>query len=373
MLHDALATVDREKTPQAVYNSLARQFGYLEKIYQQQYTSILSTFQQLIITPYPTQISEERKTFDMTHLSRPKRNPLRVVMAFLRAIRPVARVGGQLTKYGKFIKTLKYTGYAVSAGVFAYEMADIFGAIPDQKYHELTQQIQTLYEKREEDLKVLDKISLVTMSLNEQIRDTTDEFKRLITDVETITEIKIRGSHLLTNYLSQLTFSLMILLQGKIPPFIMSLETQRNWLEQKISSGLLLYISSISPHLVTSLKAIDETNGQLVIKVTIPQPETRFQLLHYVKWEPKLWIKSKCYSSSVPYLYLAYPSSKSSDIVVKNPMLLDPQSCMQEGFLMCESDSLLKQIPGLTINNMGSSHQIPKFAQNKLVKNFVIN
>lgn len=162
MLHDALATVDREKTPQAVYNSLARQFGYLEKIYQQQYTSILSTFQQLIITPYPTQISEERKTFDMTHLSRPKRNPLRVVMAFLRAIRPVARVGGQLTKYGKFIKTLKYTGYAVSAGVFAYEMADIFGAIPDQKYHELTQQIQTLYEKREEDLKVLDKNNILS-------------------------------------------------------------------------------------------------------------------------------------------------------------------------------------------------------------------
>lgn len=67
----------------------------------------------------------------------------------------------------------------------------------------------------------------------------------------------------------------MILLQGKIPPFLMSLETQRNWLEQKISSGLLLYISSISPHLTTSLKAIDEANGQLIIQVTVPQPETR--------------------------------------------------------------------------------------------------
>lgn len=114
-------------------------------------------------------------------------------------------------------------------------------------------------------MKILDKISLVTLSLNEQIRDTTSEFKKLITEVESITEIKIRGSHLLTNYLSQLTFSIMILLQGKIPTFLKSLETQRNWLEQKISSGLLLYIASISPHLTVELKAIDEKNGQLVI------------------------------------------------------------------------------------------------------------
>lgn len=75
MLHDALMTVDRERTPATTYNSLVAQFGYLEKIYQQQYTDILEAFQQLIVTPYPTKQLEERKTFDITHLSRQKRSP----------------------------------------------------------------------------------------------------------------------------------------------------------------------------------------------------------------------------------------------------------------------------------------------------------
>lgn len=199
MINDALQTVDRSKTPVSIYNSLVLQFGYLEKIYQRQYNDVLESFQQMIVTSYPTKQLGERKTFDMTHLSRTKRSPLRALVAFLRAVRPVARVRGKLTKYGKFIKTMKYAGYVSSAGVLAYEMADIFGAIPDQKYNEITRQIQTLYDKREEDLNVMEKISLVTMSLNDQIRDTTSEFKKLISEVDTLTEIKIRGSHLLTN------------------------------------------------------------------------------------------------------------------------------------------------------------------------------
>lgn len=52
-------------------------------------------------------------------------------------------LSGKLTKYGRFIKTIKYAGYATSATVFTYELAEIFGAVPDQRYEELTQKIKT--------------------------------------------------------------------------------------------------------------------------------------------------------------------------------------------------------------------------------------
>lgn len=82
-----------------------------------------------------------------------------------------------------------------------------------------------------------------------------------------------------------------------------------------------------------------------------PVIDTRFQLLNFVKWEPSFHVAIKCYTSPKQALYLAYPIYARQEII-ENPLLIDPESCLDEGYIMCESDSILSTIPGLMENKL---------------------
>lgn len=351
VIKDVISRLDQRAMGSNLANSLLRTLGSIELHYQEQFTSTLSLYQELIATPYP--ISEEEgngKILDLTSLRRIKRNPLRIIMAFLRMIRPVARTAGKLTKYGKFMKTMKYAGYAATAGVFTYELADIFGAIPDVKYEELTRQLSELHALRTDDLIIMRNITLMSISANENIQDLTKEINSVLVESNDKFEIMIRTSQVFGSYINQLSSGLALLMQGKLPSTLIPLEKQRIWLEAKLPSPLLSDIGSITPHLKIQLKAVDEENGQLVLTVEVPKTGARFQILNYLKWEPKIIINETCYTSPRNDLYLAYPPSSSDEI--RQPLLIDPSSCLTEGYILCESDSILEQIAGLGQNRI---------------------
>ena len=250
VIKDVIRNIDTKQMGKTVTDQLLTTLGNIETHYQKQFKDLLSTYQELIVTPYPYEGSKgNSQLLDITTLRRTKRSWWRAIMAFARAVRPVARNAGKLTKYGKFMKGLKYTGYAVSAGVFAYEMADIFGAIPDVKYNEVTRQLKELHEGRVQDLLIMKNITLMTVNNNNLIKDLSLEISEAISDSHDRFEINIRVSQIFGSYIQQLMMGLSLIFQGKLPSSIVSLELQRTWLEGKLPSPLLNDISSITPHL----------------------------------------------------------------------------------------------------------------------------
>lgn len=49
-------------------------------------------------------------------------------------------------------------------------------------------------------------------------------------------------------------------------------------------------------------------------------------------------------------LFLAYPIYQERQETIEQPLILDPQSCMYDGFILCEADSILTSIPGIEEN-----------------------
>lgn len=98
------------------------------------------------------------------------------------------------------------------------------------------------------------------------------------------------------------------------------------------------------------LKAVDAERNQIILLIQVPQISASFQILNFESWKPKI-ISDGEYTSPRKNLFLAYPPAESNQ-VVDNPLLIDPESCQTEGYIMCESDSLLERIPGLTKNRI---------------------
>ncbi|KAJ8720996.1 hypothetical protein PYW08_006461 [Mythimna loreyi] len=241
VVKDVLGRLDFAKMGTGLTSEIKKTLGGIEVHYQKQFIEILGTYQELIVTPYPVELQNQGngQLLDITGLRRQKRSWWRVIMAFLRAVRPVARNAGKLTKYGKFIKGLKYAGYAASAGVFAYEIAEVFGAVPDLKYQEVTRQLNELHDGRVKDLEVLKNITLITVNTNNNMRDIGVEVSNVLSEAHDRFEIMIKVSQVFGSYMQQLSNSLLLLLQGNIPSNLISLELQRDWLERQLPSPLL--------------------------------------------------------------------------------------------------------------------------------------
>ncbi|UHK03221.1 MAG: hypothetical protein FZCXV1_gp3 [Hangzhou zicrona caerulea xinmovirus 1] len=352
LITDVIKRIDFEKMDRANELALRRMYGELETHYQASFRSMLRMYQEIITTPYPMRQDPTHNTIlDLTSLNRSRRNLLLRFISFLRVVRPISSTVSKISKYRKFMNVLKYTGYASSTAVFAYELADIFGAIPDKRYIEVTRQLKELHEKRVEDLLIIGNISLFATTLSREVKEAAVELSYILSSAQDRSEIHIKSSQVLQSYTQQTATALMLALIGKIPSSLVSLDNQRAWLEQKLPSDLLQDISSITPHLETKIKNIDEDSYQVVFTVEIPNPEARFQPLNFVSWEPELIINGSCYTSPRRELYLAFPRSANKEII-RSPLLVDPDSCLTDGFLLCESDSILDQIPNLSLNNI---------------------
>lgn len=130
------------------------------------------------------------------------------------------------------MKGIKYTGYVASAGIFAYEMADAFGFIPDVKYDEVTRQLGELHELRTRDLEIMSNVTLMTINTNSNIMDMNNEVSQILASAYDRFELMIRISQVFGSYMQQLSNSFILLMQGKIPSSLVSLELQRTWLEK---------------------------------------------------------------------------------------------------------------------------------------------
>ncbi|CAG9558013.1 unnamed protein product [Danaus chrysippus] len=333
-------------------------FGSLETHYQKQFKEVLSVHQELIATPYPLETSEGNgRLIDISRYGRSKRNLWMRLLTFLRSVRPVARMAGKLTRYGKFMKGIKYAGYAASTAVFAYEMADVFGAIPDKKYEEVSRQLEELHSSRTKDLFIMKNITLFTTGLHDSIRDVTSQINQVISESYDKYEMYVKGSQILNSYIQQVNINLILIRLGGIPSNVITIENQRIWLENKLPSLLLPDIGTITPHLKTTLKAIDEEKNQVILYVEVPTLGTDFQLLNFVRWEPELMVNKVCYSSPRKELYLAFKRD-IGDGMIEDPLLVDPESCLISGFILCESDALLDTIPQLHENRICSQRKL---------------
>lgn len=323
VLKDSIAKMDKQKMRDQDYQEILRVLGNIELHFQKQFKDSLAFQSELIASPYPIRDeSGNGKIIDISGLHRQKRQIWRALFSFLRLARPAARVAGKLTKYGKFLKVIKYGGYAASAAVFAYELADIFGAVPDHKYNELTQQLAIMHDNRLEDLKVMRNITLLSINSQNSIKDLTIEVDQALGQARDRTELSILVSQIFSSYLQQLTTGLMLLMNGKIPSFFLSLETQIRWLETKLPGILVNEISSITPHLSVTLKGIDSENNQLIILVEVPKLTSSFQILNFVEWEPEVISNKTCYTSPRRRLFLAFPPGLETN-EIKSPLLIE--------------------------------------------------
>ncbi|KPJ12189.1 hypothetical protein RR48_01601 [Papilio machaon] len=365
IIKDSLSLIAFDRMDSQIAQDLRLTFGNLETHYQKQFKEVLSIHQELIATPYPLEVSEGNgRLIDISKYSRSKRSVWWRMLNFLRSVRPAARIAGKLTRYGKFMKGAKYAGYAASAAVFTYEMADIFGALPDKKYEEVSRQLEEIHAARTTDLIVMKNITIFTTGLHESIRDTTSQLNRVVSESYDKYEMYVKSSQILNSYIQQINIDLILIRLGGIPSNIITIENQRVWLERKLPSLLLSDISTITPHLRTTLKAIDEEKNQIVLYVEIPTLGTDFQLLNFVRWEPELVIEETCYSSPRKELYFAFRRDVG-DGVIEDPLLIDPESCLTSGFILCESDAILETIPQLSENRICTQRRLKNKRRNK--------
>lgn len=218
----------------------------------------------------PVQDTTGVREIEVKH-RRSKRNVFRFILALLKAVRPVSRIGGKLTKHGRFWKTIKYTSYAVGAGTFTYEIANIAGWIPDVQYSAIVAEIDSLHSARIQDLSYLKNLTLATTQLSDVVTDLYMEVTDLLSNAKTSFDIQLQGSILLSSYLTSIQSSLAMLAAKKIPTTVMSLDMQRSWLEKKLPSALLNSIGSISPHLPIALENIDVEKNLILVRVDVPK------------------------------------------------------------------------------------------------------
>ncbi|UHK03304.1 MAG: hypothetical protein GuXV1_gp3 [Guiyang xinmovirus 1] len=353
MIKEALTPFQFQEMPESEELSLRLILGSVEKESMKRFNGLVEELSELIPVEIP--IEEEPKIpITLRHQTRTKRSPIRAFMTLLRVMRPVTRVvpaGARMSRYAKFLKAVKYTGYAASAAVISFEIADAFGLVPDARYEALKEAMLALQENREKDLDFMGNMTLITLTSQEKTLSQVSRLRETILNSKTSMELYLKGVNSFNQYISQLQFSLLLLNQGHISSSLLSIDNQRMWLENKLPTPLLRYIGTITPTFKVRLAGFDEKNNNIFISIDVPNPDTGYQLLNFVQWEPFLKIGDDCYTSSIPFVYIAYKPILNSDAVtIRDPLILNPDSCLNDGFILCETDSLLTQIPYLFKN-----------------------
>lgn len=239
--------------------------GNLEKNYQARFLDTLDMYAQTIATNQPIDTgSKQNHVMDISHLTRKKRNPLRFFLSLLRFARPAtsvaksvgnvgraARVISKASKYSKFLKAIKWTSIGLSVASIPFDIAQAFGVF-DFRYTELSNELIRMNENRGKDLQVMGNITLVTLQLNNMIMNLQDDLGSIISEAQTLSEISLFGSVIFNSYITTLQTSMSLLLTGRLPQTLLSLDNQRNWIEKKIPSPLLSSIGSSGLYLLTS-------------------------------------------------------------------------------------------------------------------------
>lgn len=351
IIKNSLLNVDLTNVPDNLRTKLLLTIGEVEKIAQKRFEFTLSTIVSTLPLTTVVQTDQQEIPKSFIHHSRSKRNPMRLFLSLLRLSRPVARVvpsAVKAGKYARFLKGIKYAGYAASAAAISYEIVDAAGLVPDFRYNELRAAFDEIVHNQQKDLNYYGNLTLLTMKFQEETINNIQNLRTIIVESSSHLEVFIKASMLFNDYLEQLQLSLLMLLNGKLTDFLMSDDTQRAWLESKLPTYLLTYIGTLTPTFDLKFAGYDYKDHNVFISLSVPEPGKQFQLLNFVEWEPLVKIGKECYTSPEPFYYLAYPTTMPQDVhIIEHPLIFDSRSCLNEGFILCEFDALLPAIPDL--------------------------